>query len=73
MADASKTTTTTTTSTANSKPTASATKNLKPAGEASDPNVQALLAELDSARLNDNKDAAKDVIDRIADLGYRAE
>lgn len=70
MADTSKTTTT---STSTAKPTSSSTKNLKPAGESSDPNVQTLLAELDAARLNDNDKAAKDIIDRIAELGYHAE
>lgn len=67
MADTNKTTTST------AKPAASGAKNLKPAGESSDPNVQTLLAELDAARLNDNDKAAQDIIDRIADLGYHAE
>lgn len=71
MADTSKTTTTTSTATA--KPANSGVKNLRPAGEASDPNVQTLLAELDGARLNDNEDSARKIIDRIAELGYHAE
>jgi hypothetical protein len=71
VADASKTTTTTSTATA--KPANSGAKNLRPAGESSDPNVQTLLAELDGARLNDNEDSAREIIDRIAELGYHAE
>lgn len=70
MADTSKTTTATTTS---AKPANSGAKNLTPAGESSDPNVQTLLAELDGARLNGDDAAAQDIIDRIAELGYRAE
>jgi hypothetical protein len=54
-------------------PKAAPKANLSPAGESSDPTVHALLAELQSARLNENDANARKVLDQLADLGYRAE
>jgi hypothetical protein len=56
-----------------SEPKSAAKPDLVPAGESSDPNVQTLLAELESARLNDNEADVRQIIARIAELGYRAE
>lgn len=59
--------------TTTTKPAASAPASLKPAGESSDPTVQTLLAELQSARLNDNGDGVDEILNRLAELGYSAE
>lgn len=67
--DTKTTDTKTDTKTSGSKPKA----NRLPAAESSNPEVQTLLAELQTARLNDNDDGAKKVRDRITDLGYAAD
>lgn len=46
--------------------------SLQPAGEASDPEVHRLLAELETARLNNDEDGMKEVGRKLADLGYSA-
>lgn len=45
---------------------------LIPAGEATDPAVQHLLAELESHRINGDKDDAQALIAYLAELGYKA-
>jgi hypothetical protein len=50
-----------------------ARKNLTSAAESSDPTAQSLLAELQTARLNENDEDAKNVLDQLAELGYSAE
>jgi hypothetical protein len=45
---------------------------LQPAGEATDPAVHQLLAELETARVNGAEDDMQDLIDYLADLGYSA-
>lgn len=40
------------------------------ASEATDPAVHHLLAELQSARMNDDADAVATLTSRLADLGY---
>lgn len=46
---------------------------LVPAGGSSDPTVQALLAELQTARINENDDAVQRLVSEVAALGYAAE
>lgn len=57
------------TTAAASKP---AVKQLSPAAESSDPAVHQLLAELQTALLNQDEDAAKGVRDDLAKLGFSA-
>lgn len=45
---------------------------LTPAGEATDPTVHQLLAELETARSNGSTDDASDIVGYLADLGYTA-
>lgn len=61
----------TTGTTGGAKPAVKA--NLSRAGESTDPAVQSLLAELQTARLNKDDDGAGKVLDRLAELGYSAE
>ena len=44
-----------------------------PAAESGDPAVHKLLADLQTARLNDDKDGAADAVKALADLGVKAE
>jgi hypothetical protein len=44
--------------------------SLAPAGESGDPAVHQVLAELQSARSNDDADAVKAWTEKLADLGY---
>lgn len=53
-------------------PKAAPKRELTPAGEASDPAVHTLLAELETARTNGADDDARDIIGYLADLGYSA-
>lgn len=46
---------------------------LRPAGEASDPQVHQLLAEMETARINGDKDARDAAVKKLTDLGYSAE
>ena len=50
--------------------TAKPSRSLSPASESSDPAVHQLLAELQTARSNDNADEAKRLTEQLADLGY---
>lgn len=50
----------------------SATPELTPAGESSNPAVHQLLAELESHRTNGDMDEAQDIIGYLASLGYSA-
>lgn len=63
--------------TADTKPPAARTPapkgNLLPAGSSTNPIVHGLLAELQSAQQNSNTEAERDVLDRLAELGYAAE
>lgn len=43
-----------------------------PAGEATDPQVHQLLAEMETARLNGDTKAREDAIKKLNDLGYDA-
>jgi hypothetical protein len=49
---------------------APASGKLAPASESSDPAVHALLAQLQTAELNGDDDAAKAVTKKLADLGF---
>jgi len=68
MAETSKTET----KTAETKPAAGAAPrgNLAPAAESSDPAVHQLLAEIQTAQMNDDKDAEKDAREDLRALGY---
>jgi hypothetical protein len=44
--------------------------NRAPASESGDPAVHQLLAEMDTARRNDDEDGVKAAQDRLAELGY---
>lgn len=55
------------------KPASTSAQSSKPpAGEASDPEVHRLMAELETARLNGNDDDAKRLTAEIGKLGYAA-
>ena len=43
---------------------------LAPAAESSDPAVHQLLAEIQTAQMNDDKDAEKDAREELRQLGY---
>ena len=62
----------TTTKPGDLKPTAAAQPELKPAGEASNPAVHQLLADLATARANGENDEASDIVGYLAELGYSA-
>jgi hypothetical protein len=47
-------------------------KTLLPAGESGDPAVHKLLADLETARSNNDADGVKAARDALADLGYSA-
>lgn len=55
------------------RPEPTSSGGLAPAGEASDPRVHQLLAELEAAKLNENDDARRDIRDALRELGYSAE
>lgn len=61
-----------TTKPAEPKPAAAPQSTLKPAGEASDPAVHQLLADLATARANGEKDEVDDIVGYLAELGYSA-
>ena len=53
--------------------TSTAKAGLLPAGSSTNPIVHGLLAELQTAQQNSNSEAERDVLDRLAELGYAAE
>jgi hypothetical protein len=53
-------------------PESESTSGLTPAGEASNPAVQQLLAELATARANGQADDAADIVAYLGELGYSA-
>jgi len=72
MADATSKTSTTTDSKPADKPAAGAAPraNLAPAAESGDPAVHQLLAEIQTAQMNDDKDAEKNAREDLRALGY---
>lgn len=52
------------------EPTLASTGALQPAGESTDPEVHRLLAERETARLNNSQDGVDDIDRRLRDLGY---
>lgn len=47
-------------------------RELTPAGESSNPAVQHLIAELETARANGADDDVQDIVGYLADLGFSA-
>lgn len=72
MADATSKTSTATDSKPTDKPAAGAAPraSLAPAAESSDPAVHQLLAEIQTAQMNDDKDAEKAASDELRKFGY---
>jgi hypothetical protein len=54
------------------KPDTAEPTGLTPAGETTNPEVQQLLAELQSLRANGAGDEADDIVSYLAELGYSA-
>lgn len=52
------------------RPSAPAKAGLSQASESSDPSVHKLLADIQTARLNDNNDEVKALTKELADLGF---
>lgn len=59
-----------TTDTKPAEPKPSVGGNLAPAAESSDPAVHQLLAEIQTAQMNDDKDAEKNAREDLRALGY---
>lgn len=54
------------------EPTLASSGSLQLAGESTDPEVHRLLAERETARLNNSEDGVNDIDRRLRDLGYSA-